>query len=55
MKTTMLKILTASLICFSGVTFTHAADTSKAEMQKQIRVCAKKNSKVNGFLTITTV
>lgn len=47
MKTTMLKILTASLICFSGVTFTHAADTSKAdtskaEMQKQIRVCAKK-------------
>ncbi len=54
MKTTMLKILTASLICFSGVTFTHAADTSKAETQKQIRVCAK-NSKVNGFLTITTV
>ena len=37
---------------FSGVTFTHAADTSKAETQKQIRVCAK-NSKVNGFLTIT--
>lgn len=27
---------------FSGVTFTHAADTSKAETQKQIRVCAKK-------------
>lgn len=26
---------------FSGVTFTHAADTSKAETQKQIRVCAK--------------
>ncbi|MBO8215245.1 hypothetical protein [Acinetobacter nosocomialis] len=25
MKTTMLKILTASLLCFSGVTLTHAA------------------------------
>ncbi|EOQ65098.1 hypothetical protein F935_00758 [Acinetobacter calcoaceticus ANC 3811] len=42
MKTTMLKILTASLICLSGVTFTHAADMSKAEMQKQIQVCMKK-------------
>lgn len=41
MKTTMLKILTASLICFSGVTFTHAADTSKAETQKQIQYVQK--------------
>lgn len=36
----MLKILTASLICFSGVTFTHAADTSKAETQNKFE-CAK--------------
>lgn len=42
MKTTMLKILTASLICFSGITFTHAADMSKTEMQKQIQACMKK-------------
>ena len=63
MKTTMLKILTASLLCFSGVTLTHAAtntatksthmaksskiashtaDSSKSEMQKQLRACAKK-------------
>ena len=54
MKTTMLKILTASLICFSGVTFTHAADTSKAETQNKFEY-VQKNSKVNGFLTITTV
>ncbi|MEQ1135245.1 hypothetical protein [Acinetobacter seifertii] len=66
MKSTMLKILTASLLCFSGVTLTHAAtnhtahtaksthtaksskathhaaDSSKSEMQKQLRACAKK-------------
>ena len=41
MKTTMLKILTASLICFSGVTFTHAADTSKAETQNKFE-CVQK-------------
>lgn len=41
MKTTMLKILTASLICFSGVTFTHAADTSKAEMQNKFESVQK--------------
>ncbi|MFV5363802.1 hypothetical protein [Acinetobacter oleivorans] len=57
MKTTMLKILTASLLCFSGVTFTHAAtnhtakssktashtaDSSKSVMQKELRACVKK-------------
>lgn len=31
MKTTMLKILTASLLCFSGVTFTHAATNHTAK------------------------
>ena len=41
MKTTMLKILTASLICFSGVTFTHAADTSKAETQNKFEYVQK--------------
>ena len=38
---------------FSGVTFTHAADTSKAEMQNKFE--SVQNSKVNGFHTITTV
>ncbi|WP_212511166.1 hypothetical protein [Acinetobacter seifertii] len=31
MKTTMLKILTASLLCFSGVTLTHAATNHTAK------------------------
>ncbi|MFW1649384.1 hypothetical protein [Acinetobacter nosocomialis] len=31
MKTTMLKILTASLLCFSGVTLTHAATNHNAK------------------------
>lgn len=31
MKSTMLKILTASLLCFSGVTLTHAATNHTAK------------------------
>lgn len=52
MKNTMSKVITASLLSCVAFSFAHAADenTSKAEVKKQIQVCAKKN-KVTGSLT----
>lgn len=44
MKNTMSKVITASLLSCVAFSFAHAADenTSKAEVKKQIQVCAKK-------------
>ena len=44
MKNTFAKVMTASLLSFTAFSFAHAADenASKAEVKKQIQVCAKK-------------
>lgn len=45
MKKIILSSLSSTLLCFSAISFTHAAEEatmSKAEMQLQMKVCSKK-------------